>query len=231
MNIFNILDILALIVFSLCVLRGIRRGFLRMTFGLLSLLIALYLALSLYPYIGTLLREHTEVYDALKTHTISALGLGDIIENYVAQGEAAILSRLPLPAAILSMLADNNIPSVHQMLGVATLEDYVGSFIANILVNIISAAIVFILVILIMRTISSALRIIARLPVIRSFDKLGGAAAGALMGLVAVWILITLYLFFFAGVNPANEEIFNNSTVGQFLYDRGLLLRGLTDIR
>jgi len=201
-----------------------------MTFGLVSIIIALYIAHRLYPYVGTLLREHTGIYEFIKAHIISTLGLGDIIENYVAQGEAAIVSSLPLPEAILNMLTQNNIPSVRQMLGAHTLEDYIGSFLANIFMNILSAATVFILVIVIMRLIGSAIDIIARLPIIRSFNKLGGALTGALMGCIAIWILVTLYLFFFVGINPSNEGIFNSSLVGQFLYDQGLLLRGLTDI-
>ena len=230
MGIFNILDILALILFCLCVMHGIRSGFLRMAFGLLSLMAALYISQRLYPYVGAFLKDNTGIYEAVKTHIISSMGLGDIIENYIAQGEAAILSNLPLPGFMLDMLTENNTPFVRHMLGAYTLEDYIGSFLANIFMNILSAAIVFILLMIIMRSIGGAINIIAKLPIIRSFNKLGGAVAGALIGFVAIWILVTLYLFFFVSISPS-DGIFNNSLVGQFLYDRDLLLRGLTDIR
>jgi len=229
-NAFNILDILALIVFSFCVFRGIRKGLFRMAFSLLSIMIALYIARILYPHVGSLLREHTGIYEAARAHIISTLRLRDIIERYIQQGETVVLSHLPLPGIILDMLIENNTLSIRQSLGVTTLEGFIGSFLANIFMNILSAIIVFILVLVIMRFIGSTLDIIARLPFIKSFNKLGGAVTGAFVGFVAIWILVTLYLFFFVGISPLNEEIFNNSFVGQFLYDSGLLLRGLTDI-
>ena len=224
---FNIIDIIALIILSGCIMIGAGKGFLRMTFGFLSIIVSFYIARALYRLVGAFLRESTHIYEFLKARIISALGLQEIIENYIQQGEAAVLERLPLPQIVLNMLSENNVPSVRMMPGAVTLEGYIGSFLANICIDIISIVLVFVLAIVLTKFIAGALSIISRLPIIRSFDKVGGVLIGALLGFFVVWALVTLYLTLFVGLSSADGEIFNNSFTGQFLYNRGLLLRGL----
>lgn len=226
---FNILDAVAFFIFLLCLFIGIRKGFLQMTFGFFSLMISVYAARVLYLPVSLFVRESTGLYEVLKGRIISAMGLSYIIEGYIDQGEEIILSRLPLPGVLIDTLAENNIPAVRQALQALTIEDYIGSFLALMGLNIISAAIVFILIMLMMYLAGSVIRLIVKLPVIRTFDKAGGAIAGALIGATAVWIIVTVYLSLFAWVSPPGD-VFGTSLLVQFLYERGLLLRGITDI-
>jgi len=220
---FNLLDVIAIVVFLICLAMGIRRGFLQMTFSFLSVLIAIFTARGLYAHVSLFLRENTGIYEALKDRIISALGLSDIIENYIQQGEEAILSRLPLSSILIDKLNENNIPSVRSALSAVTLEDYIGSFLANIGLNILSAILVFILVMIIMHLAASVLKIIAKLPIIRTFDKAGGALVGALIGFIAVWALVSINLLL-------SEDMVSSSYIGRFLSDSGFLLRIFTDI-
>ena len=223
---FNILDIIALIIFIACLMLGIRRGFLRMTFSFFSIIISFYIARALYRPVAAFLRTSTPIYEFLKTRVVSALGLQDIIESYAAQGETVIIYRLPLPQVMLDILFESNGPSARIMPGAVALEDYIGSSLAGICINILAIVLVFILAIMLTGFVARALRIIARLPIIRGFDRLGGVLIGALIGSFAVWTFVTLYLVFFVGMGSADGEVFNNSFVGQLLYNRGLLLRG-----
>jgi len=227
---FNIIDIIAFAIFIFCFMLGIRRGFLRMTFSFLSLLISIYIAWRIHPVVSAFLRDITSLHEALQARIISALGLNEIIENYIQQGEAAVIYHLPLPGALREQLLENNTPIVHRLLGAITLEEYIGSFLAGIALNIIAAVIVFVLAIILTNLISSVLRIISRLPIIRTFDKAGGALAGILIGFIGIWIFVTLYLALFVGFSPSDGEVFNTSLVGQFLYDHDLLLRGFTGV-
>ena len=223
---FNILDLIALIIFAACIMLGIRRGFLRMTFSFLSIIVSFYIARALYRPVAAVLRTSTPIYDFLRTQIVSALGLQDIIEYYAAQGEAVVMYRLPLPQVILDILFYNNGYSARIVPGAVALEDYIGSTLAIMCINILAIILVFILAITLTDFIARALRIISRLPVIRGFDKVGGVLIGALIGAFAVWTLVTLYLVFFVGMGSADGEMFSNSFVGQLLYNQGLLLRG-----
>ena len=209
---FNMLDIIALVLFCLCFLIGLRRGLFRMIFSFLSLLIAFFIARGLYLPVSSFLRENTGIYNALKERIIAALGLSDIIDRYIQQGEEVILSHLPLPQSLVDMLVENNIPTVRSALSALTLEDYIGSFLANIALNILSMIFVFILAMIIMQIIASALHLIVKLPLIRSFDKAGGALIGVLIGFVAVWLLVTISMFI-------SHELVYFSLVGQFFLD------------
>jgi len=225
---FNVLDIIAMLVFSFCLVWGVNRGFLRMTFSFVSILVSFYIARALYQPVSAFLKGSTPAYDILKTQIITALGLQEIIENYIQQGETAVLYHLPLPQVVLERLLENNTPSMRIMLGAVTLEDYIGSFLAGIGLNILALLLVFILAIILTNFIARVLRVISKLPIIRSFDRAGGALVGAVIGFLAVWTLVTLYLTLFVGLSQSDGEIFNNSVVGQFLYTRGLLLRGMS---
>ena len=224
---FNILDILALIVFGFCLMLGIKKGFLRMTFSFISILVSFYIASRLYQPVSDFLKDNTPLYETLKERIISGLGLHEVITSHIQQGEAAVLSNLPLPQVLLERLYENNTPSVRLALGVTTLEDYIGSFLASLCIAIIAVILVFVAAILLTNLIASILKVISKLPIIRGFDKIGGALVGTVIGFFAVWTLITLYITLFVGITASDVAVFNSSQVAQFLYTHGLLLRGI----
>jgi len=223
---FNLLDIVAVLAFAFFFFRGANKGFLRMTFSFVSILISLYITRLIYQPVSAFLRDSTPIYELLKTRIISVLGLGELIENYIAQGETAVLNNLPLPQILLRQLSENNTSAMWMTLGVTTLEEYVGSFLAGLCINIIALILVFVVAITLTNIIAGVLDIISKLPIIRTFDKLGGLLIGALIGLFAVWCVVTLYLTLFINLSFSDGSTFNTSIVGQYLYTHGLLLRG-----
>ena len=226
---FNLLDMAAIIIFISCLYSGTKNGLVRMVFSLVSGLLNFYITSKLYPHVSVFLKDNTNLYTLLKSNIIESLGVGEVIGEYIAIGEEAVISNLPLPNNILAMLKQSNIPSVYDILNVATLEDYIGSFLANMFLNVISAIIVFILVALAMQLIINALNIITGLPVIRKFNKIGGALAGACMGFILIWAIINLYCLLFA-TGPANEQIINTSAVSNFIYEHDLLIKGFSHV-
>jgi len=221
---FNVLDIVTVIVFVSCLVIGIGKGFLRMTFSFVSILVSLYIARAIHQPISVFLRESTPIYEALKAQIILRLGIQEVIESYIHQGESVVLSRLSLPQVVIDRLAENNTPLIRMMMGVTTLEDYIGSFLTNMSINIISLVLVFVAAIILTNLIANVLELISRLPVIRTFDRLGGFLVGALVGSFAVWAIVTLYITLFASMGWFDWEVFNGSYAGQFLYEHGFLV-------
>jgi len=221
---FNVLDIATVIVFVLCLMIGVGKGFLRMTFSFVSIIVSLYIARAIYQPISLFLRESTPIYEALKVQIILRLGIQEAIESYIHQGEGAVLSSLPLPQIVIDRLAENNTQVVRMMMGVTTFEGYIGSFLASMSINIISLILVFVATIILTNLLANVLKIISRLPVIRTFDRLGGFLVGTLVGSFAVWAMVTLYITLFASMGWFDWEVFSGSYAGQFLYEHGFLV-------
>ena len=226
---FNPLDIAAFIVFIFCLYTGSRKGLVRMLFGLVSGLVSFYVTYAFYPIVSVFLKDNTNIYSLLKKMVVESLSVGEIIAEYIQLGEDAVISNLSLPQSILSMVTSSNIPSVYNILNVATLEDYISSFLANMLLNVICWVAVFALVSLAMRLIITALDLIAKLPVIRKFNRLGGALAGAFTGFILIWAIVNLYCLLLAA-GPADELIVTTSISGKFIYEHNLLFKGFTHV-
>ena len=226
---FNLLDIAAIVIFISCLYLGRQKGLVRMVFSLVSGFLSFYITSIAYPIASAFLKDNTNIYNLFKGNIIEALSVGEIIAQYIQLGEDAVIANLSLPKSILQMVKESNIPSVYDILNAATLEDYIGSFLADMLLNVICAIAVFFLVSFVMGLIINALDIIAKLPVVRKFNKLGGALAGACLGFILICATVNLYCLLLAG-NTDNELVVKTSAAGKFVYEHDLLLKSFAHI-
>ena len=67
--------------------------------------------------------------------------------------------------------------------------------------------------------------LIAKLPVIKQFDQLGGIIYGLLEGIIIVYIILAIVSFVSPMINPDVSNTINSSTIGGFLYNNNLLLK------
>ncbi|MDR2899229.1 MAG: CvpA family protein [Clostridiales bacterium] len=226
----NMLDIAALMAFIACVVIGYRRGLIRMVFDLAGFVLSFYIAAKLYPVISVYLRQSTNIYTIIKDRIAESLDITGVVNEYIDMGEKAVFENLSVPHFFVELLEKNNIPSVHEMLDVSGLSDYLGGFLSNMVINGISCVLVFIGVSVIMRFFVSAIHILSRLPVISAFNRLGGALAGVVMGALAVWVIVTLFTVIFVGADPKGESLLMNSYIGDYLYSNDMLIIKMSEI-
>ncbi len=62
----NWMLIIVIIIFLVALIRGWRRGLLRLLFSLVSIVVLIWLFSTLNPYISTFLEEHTGIYDRIE---------------------------------------------------------------------------------------------------------------------------------------------------------------------
>ena len=67
--------------------------------------------------------------------------------------------------------------------------------------------------------------LIAKLPVIKQFDKLGGIIYGLLEGLIIVYVLLALISFISPMLNGTLANAIDESFVGSMMYNNNLLLK------
>ncbi|MCL2224283.1 MAG: CvpA family protein [Defluviitaleaceae bacterium] len=201
----NILDICVLILVALCAIAGFRQGLIRTVYRLVSFFIAIFLANLLFPYVARLLRE-TVIFSAIQDSVKSALNLGGFVTEYSAAMQTEIIESLRVPVPIRGLLHSHFEPDIHGILRIDTIEDYISAFFANIAVNALAIFLVFILVLIILSVIGMVLDIVGKLPVISTFNNVGGLIVGAVMGALISWLCIIVLSMFFA--TSANAEIY-----------------------
>lgn len=131
-----------------------------------------------------------------------------------------------LPELFKSLLSTNNNSEIYKELEVENFVQYVGSFLAMLLINIVAFLCVFLLVTIILRAIIFALDIVSELPVFGFLDRIAGGAAGILCALVIVWIMfIIITLLYVASIGTDFYEMIQASGFMRILYEYNPIMR------
>lgn len=163
-----IADICVIAVVAFFVYRGYRSGLMKSFIKLLSYVLSIIISFFLYPHISGFLMK-TPVYEKL-----SAL----IGEKYISQGAADIANgeRLGFFAKYISQ-------------GIENAAAGIADSIAVLLINILAFIIILLLSRLLIHIIGSIFNVFTKLPVIKQFNRLGGAVFGGIIGVVVLYIV------------------------------------------
>jgi len=224
----NGLDIAILALLAICAIAGYRKGLILTVYRLVSLFLAIFLAIQLYPHVAGFLRE-TPLFPNISSRISSSMNLGERFDNHSSNIETELIDTLPLPNAMRNMLHANNTPSMRNILRVDSVEDYVSGFFANIVINAIALLIVFVIVLIGLAVVGIALDLVSKLPVINTFNKIGGLAFGLVMGAVISWlVIIVMTLFFATGVQ--SQYLLEGSLIASWIFNNEWVLPWLTDV-
>lgn len=191
-------------VFVACYLIGMMlyghyRGFLRLAVSMAALLIALIGVRVMMPQVTAFLKENTGIHQWMEDTMLQAVGL----DEWGMDGQAVLpaeqrtlIEGISLPQSIKDALIENNNEEIYQLLGVDKFIDYIGSFLADRIINTLAFIILFIAVYVIIRVLAHLLDIVARLPVLSGMNQIAGAVLGLAMALFYFWIFcLVLNLF------------------------------------
>jgi len=209
-----------------CIAGGAWRGFIRTVLGFASFILAIFLTNLLYPSVGRFLRGIEGLYTSMQTSIGRMLNLDGLIEQHVGETYNQIIERLPLPAVLQnSLIQGYNDEAVTNALSATGIADYISGFLAGIAINIISIIIVFVIVFLAIIFLGRALNLIAKLPVIRTLNKLLGAAIGAVWGLLLSWLVLGLVVIYFAASsNTDMQALLDTSIIAQPMHNANFVL-------
>lgn len=183
------------------VLYGHHRGFIRLVVSMLALVLSLTIVRVSLPVVTGYLKENTGLQQTISESMKKSIGLqaeegSDETSSEMPSVQRTVIEKLNLPQAMKNALIENNNSEMYQMLGVQAFTDYVGSYLANKILNSVGFVILFAAVYVAMKLIVSWLDIISRLPILSGINKIAGALLGGIQGLVFVWlacILITAF--------------------------------------
>ena len=139
-------------------------------------------------------RKYVDTADAVQQHEAGS-GLpeetGDEEEKDedVPSVQRTIIENLNLPQNVKSALIENNNHEVYELLGVNAFADYIGNYLADMILNSVGFVLMFAIVYLLIKLVVRWLDLIARLPILSGMNKIAGALLGGVQGLIFLWIL------------------------------------------
>lgn len=188
-------DIFVALVLLTFTYLGMRWGLFKSLLKMLSTTVSLLLSMVLYPSVTFALRN-TPLFDKLKELIIKNLGLNEMVFDATKQGERQLIEALPLPDNIIDKLAENNNSTVYSILDAENIVDYIGGFIANIALNVLVIAGLFLVLLIVMRLCLKILGLVEKIALIRTAGKAGGGIIGICMGVIVIWtVFLCLNLF------------------------------------
>ena len=220
---FTILDLSIVFIIVISTYLGYRKGFTYTIFSLLSLVVSLFLVNIIYPTFSAFLMG-TAIFYGLRDSIIQLVGVSYALEDITASLQSEIINDLPLPGFIISIIEQNNTVEIHNVLDVRTIETYIGGFLASIIIDIISLVVVFLVVSITVWMVFKNLSLVAKLPIIKHFDKFLGAAFGVFRSVIFIWIALVAYTPFLISPNSNSAYILSNSHIAMFFYERNLIL-------
>lgn len=222
-KIMNWLNIIVLAVFVLCVMNGIRRGFIRTVAAMFSILVSMVLVYFLNPYVVDFVKEKTPIYDTIEEKCSESIAAG--LEGELGeQDQTAFIEELPLPESMKSILKESGESYGSSLADV--FAGYLSSSIAHMIVNSLAFLVTFFVVSLILRFAVAALDSIFSLPVLSLLNRTAGAAAGCIQGLLIVWVFfLVITLFWSTDWGRTAVEMAKENHITKWLYDSNLLLK------
>ncbi len=136
-----------------------------------------------------------------------------------------------IPDIFKELLAVNNNSEIYEELGVKSFAQYVGTFLAKLIINIVSYLGVFLIVTIILRAVIFALDIVAEIPVFGLINRLAGGAVGFAGALIIVWLLfVAVTLLYTTVIGKDIYETIQASGILKFLYDHNPIMGMATKI-
>lgn len=203
----TIIDIVIIGIILLCIYGGYRKGLIGLAFSIVSFIAALIIAFILFSPISSYVINNTEFDDDIKNSIITNFNSKNQTENdesnfittYVdKQIDEAKGKTLEIVAIEISKICIKGIV-------------FIGLFIIAKIVLVFFRVIV---------------DLIAKLPILKQFNKLGGIVFGLLKGLVITYGVLAVLLL----VSPMfnNSKFFkelNNSFVGGMMYNNNIIVK------
>lgn len=223
----NIVFIIVAAVLLLFTLDGYRKGFLRIAMEMAAYILTILLGIWLTPVVGNVIRDHTSVEQALQKRFSESVAesIDQTAEGAFGEVEEYLKS-VPLPESWKKSLMEHNNDENYERLGVDTLEEYVGGYMTNIVLNVAAFLIAMLVISMVLHLLMGLLDIIGRIPVIHGINKVAGLGVGLLKGLVIVWVCC-LVLSVFSGTQWGTGILgmVEENEFLRFLYNHNLLAK------
>lgn len=234
----NWLLIIVLVILAFSVWNGYRKGFIRVLFSLVSLIVTLVLATVATPYVVTYIEEQTTIDDKITEKCLihveekAQQKLEDESQQQTQQAqEEAEKSGVDIPAEWLEKIVGEGSRQVGQALEESGIYQEMAQKLSHFIVCGATFFLLLILISLVLHLLIHMLDLVAKLPGIKQVNHLLGMIMGLIKGILFIWLLMYLLSIFATGpFGLMMMDYIQKSRFLSFLYQYNLLLDILIQI-
>lgn len=199
-----IVDLIIIAIILLFTFLGYRRGLIKVAIKLCTFIIAIIVAFVLYKPISNVVIENTGIDESIESA---------ITDRILPEG-ASIDEEVELSNDLPSVILEN---SENTVKGIAT------SF-SNTIIETGCFLIIFIAVKIILKFVTVLADLIAKLPILKQFNALGGTIYGVLEGLFIVFVGFAIVSLIAPLLDISILEAINSSILGSIFYNNNIIL-------
>ena len=222
----NILFIATIALFIALIVRGYKKGFLRIAVTFVGMIVIIIAAKRITPYLSDFIINNTKTYDKIENKINERFAEANRqYDNTVAENQVLTINSYELPDVIKTSLIDNNTESVYQSLLVNVFEDYVSAYLAKGAVKALSFVLMFAVVFIAFKIVLKVVDIISKIPIIKGLNKYAGAILGFIESLFIVWVVFFLILVFIGNSSGSSFlKMISENGFLSFLFNNNLLM-------
>lgn len=256
----NWLLIIVGIIFLICMIVGYVRGFIKIVVSLAATIATIALVVVMTPYVSEGIASVTPIDEMIQKKCASTMkpNLKDIdltgtplegvdlesagitledIQKQIGdveiprQKQVELLEASGLPPFLRDGLIENNNSEAYNRLHVSKFPEYVGAYLADVIIKMISFLLTFIIATIVIRAVIFALDIVTALPVIKGLNRIAGIGIGMLIAVIIVWIgFFAITLLYDTIVGKDCFMWIQESKLLTFLYNENIIMKLATKL-
>lgn len=198
-------DLMILSIVLLFVFLGYKRGLVKVAFKLCTFFIAIILAFMLYKPVAKIVIENTNIDETIETKITDKI----LPEGKTETDEVDLSESLP---TIILKNSENTVQSIAKSC-------------SNTLIETACLVLIFIITKIVLKFVTALADLIAKLPILKQFNKLGGTIYGIIEGLFIVFLGFAVISLIAPMLDVFVLEAINSSTLGSICYNNNILLK------
>ena len=222
----NYLLIAVLALFAILVIRGYRKGFLRIVVSFIGMIVIIFAVRKATPYVSEYLINNTKTYESIQNKVTEKFKEANLqYDNTIPGNQELTINSYDIPDVLKNNLIINNTEEMYKTLLVNLFEEYVSAYMASLAVKALAFVLLFAVLNIAFKILLDVVDLISRIPVLKGFNRLAGALLGFVESLLIVWVVFFLTVMFIG--NDSGSEIFKmiaESKLLTFLYNSNVLL-------
>ena len=200
-----IIDLIIVLIMLLFIFLGYKRGLVKVAFKLCTFFIAIIVAFVFYKPVAKLVIANTNIDETIETAITRK-----ILPEGATETQEVDLSQ-DLPSIILKNSSD-------------TVQSISKSF-TNTIIETACLLLIFIIVKIVLKFVTALADLIAKLPILKQFNKLVGTLYGIIEGLFIVFLGFAIISLIAPMLDSSVLDAINSSTLGSICYNNNLLLK------
>ncbi len=205
---------------------GVRKGFVKLFFSLISTIAALVFAAVFSPVTASIMKNNEKIVSFMDEKVEVLLDFSKEDENAEGRKQDSLIEGLPLPEIVKESLLEDNTEQNYIQMEASNFKEYVCRRITNMILNSIAFVITLAVAVIALAVLCFMLNLIAKLPLLHQLNTAAGLAAGLAEGLLLVWILFVVLTML--GGNAVGQDalaMISENPFLNFLYKNNLISR------